>query len=338
MSNKVVIPVKTFTGNEIVPFSSIYNDKAVLQLGLLPSYINDFIKTTMPRFIHGFEILSHNVDDNNIFSIRLSPGCCILNKSVAFVKTDTYLTLRVGLAWLDYQGYIVSDFYYSKSRKTYNMSIYFVREDGEILPLSTEFNPDDDHVIVALIKLKMLGQNIVSVDVTKKNIRRGLRIMSKTCYVYGHYPITSDVDAGEILSAIVASNFIVPVMIDNETVTFELVNTDNIPISFSPSSYYVNDQTIFSHLSGIDSEIKENQFNMDVITITEEIYNSGLYINTTKKIDFDRFDKSMIFVHNGIGLIPNEDYIYNNENSIRIINENIMVGDILNFCYYYKIY
>ncbi|MEM4385370.1 MAG: hypothetical protein QXD03_02345 [Candidatus Anstonellales archaeon] len=340
MSNRIRYSVKVFTGEEIVPFSSVYNDKAISELGLLPSYINDFIKTSMYRYIHGFEILEHRIINNN-FIIRLSPGCCLLNKSVVFIKTETNLVLRIDQEWLNYDGYIVSDLYYDSINKSYNMSIYFVRDDGEIFPSYVDFNPDDEHIIVALIKLIVFNQNVASIDVTKRNIRNGIRIKSKTFYVYGYYPAyvvnTNDVidDIGEYISSIFSSEFINVVRLDDHTVRLELVNTDNIPINFDPESYSISDNRIVSHLAGIDNELKYSRINVDTFIITDSIYNSGLYINTSKNIDYSKFDRSVMFVKNGITLMPNEDYIYHNSNTIRIINQHIMIGDVITLYYYY---
>lgn len=341
MNEVIVQPIKTFTGDEIIPFSSVYNDRAVLELGLLPSYVNDFIKTSLYRYIHGFEVIEHRVINNN-FYIKLSPGCCLINKSIAFIKADTILSLAIDSDWLDYNGYLVSDFYYSNQNKTYNISLYFVRDDGEIFPSGVYFNPDDEHIILALIKLSRLGQNIVSIDLTKRNIRKGIRIGSKTFYVYGYYPILTSYDdgsggiIGEYISTILSSDFINVVNIDDHTVRIELINTNDIPIDYNPISYVVNDNKLVSHISSIDNALSQccNRINMDSIVVDEDIYNSGMYITTSKQIDYDKFDRSFMVVRNGINMMPNYDYIYHNENQVRIINQDITIGDVIIFVYY----
>lgn len=321
MSNIIFPQIKTFSGSEIVPYSSVYNDKAISELGLLPSYVNDLIKTTLPRYVHGFEILGHEIVNNQFFTCQITPGCVILDGELVFIKSDINVSVPISQSWNLSSGYLLVDV--TRKDDNYSISLFFVDDIGNVYPDNFEFDVDAPHVIVAIFVVKHVSGNLGSVDMTKKWIRKAIRIKSKTFYVYGYYPIGGSgyESSEELLNRIVGSLNIEVSSLDEERIQISLVNLEDAPVNYQPTNYQVQDSKLSSHLQAIDYALAS----ASGTNIYKVIY-GGDPITLPDNID-DYYDNLVVMVSDGLPLQYGTDYEIVSGNTINILSDSVIIGD-----------
>jgi len=305
-----VVNTYRFTGKEVSPISTVYDDRAISELAFLPSILGDYLKIAPSQYLTGFEIIEHEISSNLVFSCHVNPGCLILNRNLIFVKTDLELTVQLDSDWPLTDGFIILDITYNNETRSYIFSLFFVDNNGNIYPSDTEFDIDDEHIILGVFQIKIVNGNYGSINITPNFIRRYINIKGRAFLVYGYILYgTSISEVQEHISAILQGVYPIVIEQSGDLIYISLDKIDQARVEYQPQNYSVLDNTLASHLLAIDQKLGQ-LLQTDIVMEDDSIQQDGIgkYIELDYAPDTSRFLTFRIHVKSGTILYPNIDF------------------------------
>jgi len=327
--------IKSFKGKEITPFSTIYNDQSILELGYLPSILKDYINTFIyPEVINGFEIFDLNIQNDGFATYYIGNGICAIAKQILSIKATQLLSINCDVInWPINNGYLLIDL--CKENDQFFIKTFFVDKLANLYPNDYHFDVNDPHLIVGVLKIKNYSGNFGLQNVTSDFIGKTIDIKTKSFYVYCSNCQKNSFDSSQFYDALKESEFINFTNLPNEDkVMIEVVNFENMPINYNPTNYDIADNKIISHLTGIDSILSKDKLEIEPHTLTnQDLLNN--YIITNNNIDPLNIEKTRIHIYNGIILYYNIDFTITLPNKINLFVPPLIENDFLTL-YYFK--
>jgi len=211
--------LKYFKGKELTELSTMYNNETISELAFLPSILRDYIKSfKYNEVIRGFAIQNLQINNSGFCQFNIIPGSCVLNQQLLIIKSSQIITHSIDITnYPINNGYIYVVLESSNNDDELKLMSIFADIDGNLYPTETPFEVTNNHLVIGVLKVKVVESVCILQNITASFISKFVNIKNKNILVY-----KSLTEILSLIEPIATSDLMTPY----ETETYTLTSDD----------------------------------------------------------------------------------------------------------------